>query len=793
MMSNTISKVFITFAFFLLFALSTASALTVTGSTGYDLCQCETAKQQYTVCADTTGTYNVSAQGTASKWVSIAPQSLNLSAGQCQTFYLFLTPECYATANQYPVDLVVTGPEERTISLSVNVRQCHTFNYSITPAVNTSKPCEENTYNLSVKNTGRFVDEFVLLENNLEDSWINYPREKFVLKAGEELNSTFKVNSTCSANAGNYPFNMTLSNVLTNATKTIDLTQVLTGFVPVETTFTGKSIEINSCSEVGKEYNLYIKNVSSVDDEYTLTISDPSILSLSKTRVSLKAGEVAELTMTIKAAQVQTLYPQLKITSKAYAADYNQSFKLAVEDCQNVYLERITNSTQSCFEPSDHLFRLRNNGSETVTAKISVSGVEAEGAEYTVEAGKFKDFYLNFNSKTTGIKKVTITAQTQYASSKLEFDFEVMNCYDLKVVVPKVSACPEAVVRDKLIFKNDGVRDQTVNINLEQAPWVTFDSAKVIVPAGQEVEVYFTANVPSVVDQLYLLKLISYSPGLDNDIVKAVLREQDISTNMYFELYDKNACYSYEAKYTSSHLDINCCQGKVVDLNITNTGYFTQRIDLRKIAPEWVDFSDTNVVVPKGETKVVYVYFHPPAGNNGKVISTIELTNQVAMTKTIEYDLNVFGGNCGLAYRVDLNVENSIGNTTEFTRKEVTVDFLVSNDSNYGFAVNNIYVQDYNSIVEFERGVFLQPGESTTAKLTVLIPEGVPLEDKTVDVMVETSVGTFTKSQLIKFSEAGENIFATGLFGQYIAPIGGLMILLIILVVVLVIAAKTKK
>lgn len=792
-MSNTISKVFVTFAFFLLFALSTASALTVTGSTGYDLCQCETAKQQYTVCADTTGTYGVSVTGIASKWISIAPQSLNISAGQCQTFYLFLTPECYATADLYPVDLIITGPEQRTVSISVNVEQCHTFDYTIVPTTNTSKPCEENTYNLSVRNTGKFVDEFVLLENNLDDSWINYPRERFVLKAGEELNSKVVVKSACSAKEGNYPFSMTLSNVLTNASRSINLTQILTGFTPVETTFTGKQVEINSCSEAGKEYNLYIKNVSPVADEYTLAITDPSILSLNKTSIALKSGEVAELKLIIKSAQVQTLYPTLKITSKAYAADYNQSFKLSIEDCQNIYLERVTTSTQSCFEPTDHLFRLRNNGSETVTAKISVSGIESVGAEYVVESGKFKDFYLNFDSKTIGVKNVTVTAQTQYASSKLDFNFEVMNCYDIQVVVPKIKACPGAVIRDKLVFKNEGVRDQTININIDTAPWVVFDSAKVIVPAGEEVEVYFTANIPSVVDQMYFLRLISYSPGLDNDIVKAVLREQDISTNMYFELNDRDACYAYEAIYTSSHLDINCCQGKIVDLNITNLGYFTQRIDLKRIAPEWVDFSDVNVVIPQGETKVVYIYFHPPAGTNGKIISTIELTNQIGTKKTIEYDLNVFGGNCGLAYRVDLNVENTIGNTTEFTRKEVVVDFLVSNDSNYGFAVNNIYVQDYNSKVEFEEGVFLQPGESTTAKLTVMIPEGVPLEDKTVSVIVETSVGTFTKSQLVKFSEAGQDLFSTGLFGQYVAPITGLLLLLIILVAVLVIASKTRK
>ena len=49
-------------------------------------------------------------------------------------------------------------------------------------------------------------------KRQLDDSWITYPQDKFVLKAGEEFTSQIKVKSSCSTKPDDYPFSMTLSN-----------------------------------------------------------------------------------------------------------------------------------------------------------------------------------------------------------------------------------------------------------------------------------------------------------------------------------------------------------------------------------------------------------------------------------------------------------------------------------------------------------------------------------------------------------------------------------------------------
>lgn len=797
---NKINNLVIILAMVLLIGISTVSALSVSGSTDYSVCQCETQKQVYTVCSDTSGEYSLSLEGSGAKWLSIAPTSLNITGSNCQVVYAFLTPECYATAGSYPTSLVITGPESRTVDLSVNVEQCHTIDYTITPKKSTSNPCEDNIYDLHVKNTGNFVDEFVLVQEGLEDSWITFPRESFVLSPNQELNTQFTVKSTCSTSAGSYPFEMTLSNILTNVTQSIDLTQKINGIIPFETTFSSSATinDINSCAETGTDYNFYIKNTSPVDDEYTLEI-DSSIISLDKKVVALKVGESATVTLSVDAAAVQNITTKLKVQSKQYDANYTQSVKVNINDCENILVNRISKGSSSCFEGTEQLFRLYNNGTERVTANVTVSGIDlnsadANGTNYTIDAGKFRDFYVRFAPKSIGEKQVSVVAKTTNAISQYDFNFSVLNCYDVKVSVPKITACPNSIVREKITLTNNGTVDQTVNINVNKAPWITFDSSKVNVPAGESVDVYFTANVPSTVELSYILSLISYSGATSDEFVKAVLREQDISTDLVFELNSQEKCYSFSAGFAMNYLDINCCQGKVVELNIKNDGSFVQNISLKKIAPPWVDFSDTNIVLDVNETKTVYVYFHPPAGTNARVTYTIEIKNQVGITKTLALDLNVFGGYCGSNYIANVSIGSSVPTDQNLDTNTVIVNFVVTNDTNYGFTIDNVSIKDFNTTSDFNNGVLLQPKESTIVKLIVPLKNGSVPSDQNVAVQFETSIGTLTKYQVVNFSSANPQFLnISGLFGEFTAPIAGLLLLLIILVVILVFVSRAKK
>ena len=126
-------------------------------------------------------------------------------------------------------------------------------------------------------------------------------------------------------------------------------------------------------------------------------------------------------------------------------------------------------------------------------------------------------------------------------------------------------------------------------------------------------------------------------------------------------------------------------------------------------------------------------------------------------------------------------------------KKEITVDFVVKNDSNIGFTVSNISVKDFNSKADFNKGIALQPGESITTKITITTSENEELKDQEVTVVVDTSVGQFEKKQFVKFSESksiGGSI--SGLFGQFVAPVAGLLLLIVLLVIIIAIFGTSK-
>ena len=95
--------------FFLIFFVSITFSLTINCPSSFSLCQCETETPVYSVCASTTGTYNISISGLGAKWVKVAPTSMSLLAGTCKDLFVFVTPECYANSGTFPFQINVIG------------------------------------------------------------------------------------------------------------------------------------------------------------------------------------------------------------------------------------------------------------------------------------------------------------------------------------------------------------------------------------------------------------------------------------------------------------------------------------------------------------------------------------------------------------------------------------------------------------------------------------------------------------------------------------------------------------
>ncbi|MFA6399220.1 MAG: hypothetical protein WCW44_02545, partial [archaeon] len=329
--------------FAVLIALTTVSALSVDGPYYANLCQCDSIKEKYTVCADVAGTYNISATGEAAKWLSIAPSALALDANTCGDFYAFVTPECYANSGDYSANVLISGPEDYNKSLEIVVNQCHSFDYTVSPQYNSSKPCQENVFNISVKNTGKFIDEFVLLQTGLPDNWGSYPQTKFVLNPYEQLNTQLKVKSNCNAQAGDYNFKLNLANTRTNANGSKSLIQNIQKFVPIS--FGGLFVNSNyyrakSCEEFDKNVVFTAVNYADKDDVLTLYLLDSNRNPLSKdiayfekSIIALDVNKPVDVSMIIKKHSPAVTSGVIVVNSKNYDTNFEASIDYVFENC----------------------------------------------------------------------------------------------------------------------------------------------------------------------------------------------------------------------------------------------------------------------------------------------------------------------------------------------------------------------------------------------------------------------------------------------------------------------------
>ncbi|MFA6399520.1 MAG: hypothetical protein WCW44_04090, partial [archaeon] len=340
-----------------------------------------------------------------------------------------------------------------------------------------------------------------------------------------------------------------------------------------------------------------------------------------------------------------------------------------------------------------------------------------------------------------------------------------------------ILVCKEGVVNQTFSFTNSGTATQNFKLSID-SNWLYFTQSEVLISGKETKTVSLVGSVPKE----YALSQTITAQSIAGTLSKTV----SVVTIPELECHDMNFAIQ-------NTIDANCCDGTIVPLIVTNTGYFAQEIAVRAVVPPWVTLSEDSLSLLPKENKLLYVYVSPPAGTEGDYNATITISNDANITKEIKFVVRARGASCSLVVGADVNVNNTVSDTKVFTRKEVTVEFVVSNDSNVGFNVTNIAIKDMNATVDFNKGVFLLPGETTVVKLTTMFGEGIEPSDKNVSLTIETSAGTFEKSQLISFSgKENEPLGITGWFSAYTAPIVGLLLLVLLILVVLALVSSKK-
>jgi uncharacterized membrane protein len=773
----------------LILLLSFASAVTISGPHIVNAGQCETVKQTYTVCVGVSGVYNISATGEASNWMLIAPSGLNIEAGKCGDFYLFVTPECYASAGTFYPQIIVSGPEDTNSSVQLVVNQSHTFDFSLTPSISASNPCVENTFQIYAKNTSKFRDEFVLVQNGLPAGWTNYSQEKIILNPSEGVRAQLKVKSLCNSKPGDYNFSLTFANTMTNTSKKQVVVQTINWFLPVtigELFSNNAVVEEKSCEEFDKNISFVATNKTDKNDEITISLFDLNYAPLSKDVAymengvfSLDVNKPFSVNLIVKKMSPMSVPIILRSHSKNYDLDTDAKLNLVFENCYDLNIIKPVADSNSCLGEKLENFEIVNSGSQSTDVNVFLfdGTTLVETKSVLLEAFSSKTVSFKIDSNVAADKNYSVVAKSIFAQAQTRFNYSFQNCFDAKVTANDVEVCAGTHLKSVIKIFNAGTKDQEFRLNVE-SNWLFFEQTYVSVKSGETVDVNLSGMVPSDFSEAQLLNIESANEKIQRIINIVYLSD--------------NECNGIE--YTAPLVvDANCCAGTIVPVLITNKSSFNHFISFSAIAPEWILLSDSNAFFGAWESKTFYAYLSPPAKSDGNYVAKIILSNDANVSKEANFKVMVFGGNCTPQFDAQLNVSNKSTDLNTESGKVISIDFTIKNDSNVGFNVNEISIMDLNATIDFNQGTFLSAGSSLVAKIIVDSNSGVVPSSKEVTFLVKTSVGDFNKTQKLSFSDSDQSLSITGWFSSFWAPIGGFALLILLMIIVLVLNSRNSK
>lgn len=777
----------------LLMMVSVVSALSVTGMCNNSINQCDSLKQEHTVCADVSGDYAFSVDGDMSNWVKIAPESIYIEADSCVDVYSFVTPECYANSGEYDYNIRVNGPDSTVVSCDLRVIQAHTFEFYANPVYQSSKPCEPSDYNIIVKNTSKFVDEFVLVQKGLDDSWVSYPQTKFVINPYSSFSAVLRVTSPCSADANNYPFELNLFNTKTNTSGKIDLVKNIVRFNPflIDDLSESNSFVLNSCEEFDKNVSFNLRSNSDKSDELTFELLDSNYAFLSKdkayfeqTKVKLDYNSSSVVSLIIKKGEVGVSDLIIKVNSKTYGKNYFYPIQVVMNNCYELgigtnLIDSNSNSKSSCESFAREVINFYNNGSEELdfNAEFYVDGVLMNTQNVLMDSKSSVSRAFDFNAKAIPSESlIEVRVKAPFVEEELEYNYSFENCFQAALDISKILVCKNGYLTQEFTVKNEGSKRAQYKVSIG-SEWIRLSNSVFDLNSKDFVRVNLFGAVPQEYSNEETVTISSDSFTISKTIPVITLSNEECN-----EL-------NYEV---SEVIDANCCEGTIIPLIIENNGYFAQIVGINPLLPEWVLVSDSNLFMLPKTQSIVYLNIYPPAGTKGEFDAKIDLVTDKNIQREVKFKVNVFGDNCVVPEGFNEDTNSKVSDLNGLKVTEVKFDFVISNDSNEEFTIKNIIVSDLNAVVKFESDLNLKPTESTTAQIIAWFSGSSPT-DKNVSITIETSNGVITKTQEISFKGEEQQVSITGWFGAYVAPLAGLIVFLLLVVIVVVLFSSSKK
>ncbi|MFH1664358.1 MAG: hypothetical protein ABH986_06180 [archaeon] len=720
-------------------------------------------------------------------WMQVRPLSVYLAGNSCEEVYAFTTPNPFAQAGNYEINLsAISDNSITTKTFYLTVAQGHKIIVNALNQSINSTQCKKQVFEFELKNTGIFDERALISVKGLNENWFELSSEEILLPKNSARNIELSVLIPCNQETKNYEFSLATELKNTGIIKKSSLSLKVEN--AQEILLENKAF--TACNDLKSNAFISVKNNGLLEDEILLQIQGPDWVSVKQPKLVLQPGETKQVEIEFNQTNAETKNHSivLNAVSEKFSQVYSKQFSIELQNCFELSIEKAAWNETACLESKPEVsYIIKNNGSKETALQLSIQGVQAQLEKNSVillpgqsiEAKAVIDF--SAVSAVGEIKFVLIADSENYTKS-FEAGITAEKCYGISSLAPSIEVCKGVPLTGQFIsVKNTGTKKELFSV-ASDVSWVQPKTGSFELNGGEEKKIE--------------LEIIPQKNSAET--VYSVTAKTDNAQNTRkakITFLNNTTCFGITMTNLKNSVDVNAGEGTINTIKVTNNGLTIQKISFSVKENDWVYFNPKEFNLDKGETKEVYVYFNPPFDfSEETAVVTVKAQTDFGFTAEKKVEVNVSGGSIVLTINPEDIKVNSTGIEAKDTNQNVIeIKIEVANNTATSMKILDVKSNYPETSYFIEDPVIKKAGKGEII-LKFTASEKLDLSGLEVPIEIVSDKGTFYKVVTLpettetteKESDGSETGFV--LFGedQYI------LVILVVIVIILIIMAAVR-
>ncbi|VVB99584.1 Uncharacterised protein [uncultured archaeon] len=350
---------------------------------------------------------------------------------------------------------------------------------------------------------------------------------------------------------------------------------------------------------------------------------------------------------------------------------------------------------------------------------------------------------LDIAAGSKGRRTFTISLESEKFSFEKDYSMEVSDCHNAAMALPELYICPGAEKNDTITIANLGTQQQ--EFALAYSPkWVS-GPASVSVGPNSKKSIQIKASLPKGDSRQRQANLV----------VNAASQGLSVSREAPIHYLQDAICYGIDLLLPESEIDAAACEGKRQKLYIENRGMVEQEVSL-STDKAYTKLTEGTINVGPGERKEVDFFVTPPFDLPETTFITISAETNNGFSTEAKAKLVVKGNQDSFGtWQPDIRVRDLNVSTPKGLNYNAEIEIELFNDSSKPMKVFNAVAKGFNAVFQMPETT-IPSGKAANARLLVGMPADAKSGSKTIPLMIETSLGTFTRDVEFDYNAAGK-------------------------------------